>query len=421
MVAQVLNEYGISGGTMLFTRLGDSDLEASRIGFGCWAMGGTDWGPVDDNDSINAIAKALDCGINVFDTADVYGDGHSEEILGTALGNERKNVIVATKVGGVKQKGGASRHDTSRKHILGAIEASLRRLKTDYVDLYQIHVPDASTPVSETVSALLQLKKQGKIRYFGLSNVKVEEIKEYMKYGPVTTLQPEYSMIQRQSESELFPFCLENKIAVLAYSPLGRGLLTGKYSRKSSFIPADVRAIDTAFQGKVFEINLDCVERLRPIAADSGRSLTQLAIAWAFSNPAVSVALVGAKTSSQVEENASAYDSPLSSEALAKIEGILEDTEAEKTAFKERQMAKLRGTPITEIKSDEEGKELIESLIIWMLHLHENYSVSAKELGPIFSGAALLKMKGTIGQAASVEELRLKLQEIDSRVVLETD
>jgi diketogulonate reductase-like aldo/keto reductase len=283
------------------------------------------------------------------------------------------------------------------------------------VDLYQIHVPDASTPVSETVSTLLQLKKQGKIRYFGLSNMKVEETKEYMKYGPVTTLQPEYNMIQRQSEKELFPFCLENKIAVLAYSPLGRGLLTGKYSKNSFFGPTDVRAIDTAFQGTLFEINLKCVEKLRPVAADSGRTLTQLAIAWVLSNPAVSVALVGAKTSSQVEENASAYDSPLFSETLAKIEEILEGTEAEKAAFKERLIAKLRSTPITEIKSEEEGKELVEGLVIWMLDLYENCSVDAKELGPIFSGVALLEMKGTIGKATSVEELRLKLQEIHSR------
>jgi len=400
---------------MIFTRLGDSNLEASRIGFGCWAIGGMDWGPVDDNDSIKAIEKALDCGINFFDTADVYGDGHSEEILGKALGSERKNVIVATKVGGVKQKGGPSRHDTSRKHILTAIDASLRRLQTDYVDLYQIHVPDSSTPVSETVSTLLQLKKQGKIRYFGLSNMKVEEISEYVKHGSVTTLQPEYNMIQRQSEKELLPFCMEHKIAVLAYSPLGRGLLTGKYDMKSSFVPTDVRAIDSAFQGKMFEINLKCVDNLRPIAAGSGRTLTQLAIAWALSNPAVSVALVGAKTPFQVEENASAFDSPLSPEALSKIMDILDEMERDKIAFKDDQIAKLRTTPITAIKSEEKGKELIDDLIMWMLHLHENFDVSAKELGPIFSEAAMLKMKGTIGQATTVEKLRLKLKEIHSR------
>jgi aryl-alcohol dehydrogenase-like predicted oxidoreductase len=400
---------------MLFTRLGDSNLEASRIGFGCWAIGGTDWGVVDDKDSIKAIEKALDCGINFFDTADVYGDGHSEEVLGKALGGERKHVIVATKVGGVKQKGGPSRHDTSCKHILTAIEASLRRLQTDYVDLYQIHVPDPSTPVSETVSALLQLKKQGKIRYFGLSNMKVEDIVEYMKYGPVTTLQPEYNMIQRQSEKELFPFCLEHKISVLAYSPLGRGLLTGKYDRKSSFVPTDVRAIDSAFQGKLFEINLKCVERLRPIAAGSGRTLTQLAIAWALSNPAVSVALVGAKTASQVQENGSAFDSPLSRETLNKITDILDETEHERTTFKESQITRLRTVPITVIESEEEGKGLIDDLIMWMLHLHESFGVDAKELGPMFYEATLLKMKTTIGQAAAVEKLRLKLQEIHSR------
>jgi aryl-alcohol dehydrogenase-like predicted oxidoreductase len=399
---------------MEFIKLAESNLEASRIGFGCWAIGGTDWGPVDDDESVDAIRKALDCGINFFDTADVYGDGHSEEVLARALGGERKNVIVATKVGGVRKKGSPPRHDTSREHILQAIDASLKRLRTDYVDLYQIHVPDLSTPVPETMSALKALKKQGKIRHIGLSNMKVEDIEEYMMHGPVTTLQPAYSMLERQAERGLFPFCKKNNIGVLAYSPLGRGMLTGKYNRESTFPLDDVRAVDTAFQGRMFEINLSCVERLRRPAANSNRTLTQLAVAWALSHPAVSVALVGAKTASQVKENASALDSPLSSEVLGDISAILEETEDEREAYKKDQIFSLRTTPITELRSEDEGKQLVDGLILWMMHLHETFDVGSDELRPLFSVAVGLKVTETVDRVEELEELRTRLADIHS-------
>jgi|GEM_PF-139901 len=401
---------------MQFIKLGESDLKASRIGFGCWAIGGTDWGPVDDDESVEAIRKALDCGVNFFDTADVYGNGHSEEVLGRALGSERKKVIVATKVGGVRKKGSPPRHDTSRTHILEAIDASLRRLKTDYVDLYQIHVPDPSTPVSETMSALKELKNQGKIRHIGLSNMKAEDIEEYMKHGPVTTLQPGYSMIERQPEKGLFQFCKENNIGVLAYSPLGRGLLTGKYTRKSTFPPDDVRAIDTAFQGKIFEINLKCVERLRKPAADSGRTLAQLAVAWVFSHPEVSVALVGAKTASQAKENAAAFDTQLSPEVLEEIGAILEETEDERETYRDEQIFFLRTNPITEVDSEEEGKQLVDDLILWMMYLHETFTVGPDEIRPLFSVAVGLKVTGTVDRVSELEELRVRLEDIHSRL-----
>jgi aryl-alcohol dehydrogenase-like predicted oxidoreductase len=399
---------------MEFTKLGKSDLQASRIGFGCWAIGGTDWGKVDDDESVEAIKKALDCGINFFDTADVYGDGHSEEVLAKALGAERKNVIVATKVGGVRKKGSPPRHDTSRAHILEAIDASLTRLKTDYVDLYQVHVPDASTPIAETMSTLMELKAQGKIRHIGLSNMRTEEIEEYVRHGPVTTLQPPYSMIERQSEKNLFPFCRENDIGVLAYSPLGRGLLTGKYTKDSRFPPGDVRTIDTLFYGKIFEINLKCVERLRKPAADSRRTLTQLAVAWALSHPAVSVALVGAKTASQAKENAAAFDSPLSQNVLDEVAGILKETESERQTYTLDQIASLRSSSIIEVDSEEEGKRLLEGLMLWMMQLHESSSVDSAELSPLFSVAVGLKMKGTVGKAADLEGRRVKLEGIES-------
>ncbi|UCF77728.1 MAG: aldo/keto reductase [Candidatus Eiseniibacteriota bacterium] len=399
---------------MQFVQLGKSDLKASRIGFGCWAIGGTDWGPVDDGESVKAIRKALDCGINFFDTADVYGGGHSEEVLAKALGAERKKVLVATKVAGVKKKGSPPRLDTSHKHILEAIEASLSRLRTDYVDLYQIHAPDHSTPVKETMSTLMELKEQGKIRHIGLSNMNVKDIGEYMEYGPVTTLQPEYSMIQRQSEKELFPFCLESDIGVLAYSPLGRGLLTGKYTRESTFPLSDLRAVDAPFQGKIFEINLRCVERLRKPASDSGRTLAQLAVAWTLSNPAVSVSLVGAKTTSQVEENAAAFDSPLSSGVIEEIAAILKETEDEKETYKKEQIASLATTPITEVRSEDAGREIVDALILWMMELHGTFDVSSQELRPLFAVASGLKATGTVGKESELEDIRTRLVGIHS-------
>jgi aryl-alcohol dehydrogenase-like predicted oxidoreductase len=395
---------------MQFTTLGKSELKSSRIGFGCWAIGGTDWGPVDDDESIRAIRRAMDLGVNFFDTADVYGDGHSEEVLGRALGDERNKVLVATKVGGVRQKGRPPRHDTSYRHIMEAIDASLTRLGTDHVDLYQIHVPDAATPVSETMHALTELVKKGKVRYVGLSNMDVRQTAEYMQHGHITTMQPGYSMIERQPEKELFPFCLANKVSVLAYSPMARGLLTGKYGKGSSFHPGDVRQVDSEFRGKTFEINLKCIERLRPLA--EGRTLGQLAVAWALSHPAVTVALVGAKTVAQVEENAAAYDKPLSADALARINKILDETEAEKKAYRDSVIAFLSGNPITKVETEEKGKALLEDMVLWMLFLHGERSVGSETLQPLFSTAILMKSKGTLGQEQCLEDLRGKLAAI---------
>jgi len=395
---------------MQFMTLGKSELKSSRVGFGCWAIGGTDWGPVDDDESIRAIRRAMDLGVNLFDTADVYGDGHSEEILGRALGTERRNVLVATKVGGVRRKGEPPRHDTSRGHIMEAIDLSLKRLDTDHVDLYQVHVPDPSTPISETMHALTELVKKGKVRHIGLSNMNVQQTAEYMQFGPITTMQPGYSMIERQPEKELFPFCLANCISVLAYSPMARGLLTGKYGKGSSFHPGDVRQVDTEFRGRTFEINLKCIERLRPLA--EGRALAQLAVAWALSHPAVSVALVGAKTTAQVEENAAAFDTPLSPEVLSKINAILDETELEKKNYRDSAISFLRQNPITKVETEEKGKALVEDMVLWMLFLHGERNVGSELLQPLFSNAILLKSKGTLGQEPCLEDIRGKLAAI---------
>jgi aryl-alcohol dehydrogenase-like predicted oxidoreductase len=354
----------------------------------------------------------MDLGVNLFDTADVYGDGHSEEVLGSALGKERRKVFVATKVGGVRVKGKAPRHDASRAHIMEAIDLSLKRLDTDHVDLYQVHVPDTSTPVAETMLALTELVKKGKARYIGLSNMSVEQTKEYMQHGPITTMQPGYSMLERQPEKELFPFCLANNISVLAYSPMARGLLTGKYGKGSSFPRGDVRQVDIEFKGKIFEINLKCIERLRPLAG--GRTLGQLAVAWALSHPAVSVALVGAKTTTQVEENARAFDSPLSQEIVARINKVLDETQAEKTKHRDDVISRLRTSAITKVETEEKGQSLVEDMVLWMLFLHSERGVGNDVLQPLFSTAILLKGRGTLGQELCMEDIRGKLAGIHS-------
>jgi hypothetical protein len=233
---------------------------------------------------------------------------------------------------------------------------------------------------------------------------------EYMQHGPITTTQPGYSMIERQPEKELFPFCLENSISVLAYSPMARGLLTGKYGKGSSFHPGDVRQVDAEFRGKTFDINLKCIERLKPLA--DGRSLGQLAVAWALSHPAVSVALVGAKTVAQVEENSAAYDRPIPAEVLARINTILDETEAEKKAYRENAISSLRSTPITKVESEEKGKALVEDMVLWMLFLHGERSVASETLQPLFSTAILLKARSTLGQEKCMEDLRTKLAAI---------
>ncbi len=395
---------------MQFITLGKSDLKSSRIGFGCWAIGGTDWGPVDDDESIRAIRRAMDLGVNFFDTADVYGDGHSEEILGRALVGERHRIIVATKVGGVREKGKPPRHDTSYRHIMEAIDLSLGRLGTDHVDLYQVHVPDKSTPAAETMHALTELVKKGKVRYVGLSNMDAQQTAEYMRHGLIATMQPGYSMVERQPEKDLFPFCQANSISVLAYSPMGRGLLTGKYGKGSSFHPDDVRQVDAEFRGKTFEINLKCIERLRPLA--DGLTLGQLAVAWALSHPAVSVALVGTKTVAQAQENAAAYDRPLTAEVLARINKILDETEAEKRAYRDGVIASLRENAITKVESEEKGRALVEDMVLWMLFLHGERGVGSEKLQPLFATAIMMKSKGTLGQEQCMEDLRAKLSAI---------
>src|SRR5579885_767829 len=281
--------------------LGSRGPELTTIGFGCWAMGGAgwefSWGPQNDEESIRAVHVALEQGINWFDTAAVYGLGHSEEVLGRALGSRRQDVIVATKFGMVWDDAGHIVKNGRYDSVPREADASLRRLRTDYIDLYQIHWPDVETraPIEETMRALDDLVAAGKVRYVGVSNFDVPLLQRAMAVRRVDSLQPPYNVLNRQAEDELLPFCREHGIGVVAYSPLASGLLSGRYTASTTFDPGDWRAYDPRFTGDGLRRNVEIVNRLKEIAARSGKTVAQLAIAWVLANSAVTSAIVGVR------------------------------------------------------------------------------------------------------------------------------
>ncbi|RKY89764.1 aldo/keto reductase [candidate division KSB1 bacterium] len=316
---------------MEYRQLGQSDLKISTVGFGCWAMGKYGWGAdVDDNDSIRAVHRALELGINFFDTADIYGRGHSEEVLGKALGARRKDVIVATKVGNRwnPNRPEEVRVDLSREYILKAVDDSLRRLQTDYIDLYQIHRHDPNQPIAEIMATLVELVKQGKIRYIGTSNLSVPQLEEYLAHGPVVSIQPPLSLFVRHTEVQLLPFCQQHSVGVVVYSPLAMGLLTGKYSQPTKFPPNDFRANNFLFQGQTFKRNIAIVKALKDYAAEKNHTVAQLAVAWVLAHPAVTSAICGAKRPAQIEETAAASDWHLEESTLQDIDHIVFGTPA---------------------------------------------------------------------------------------------
>ncbi len=307
--------------------LGDSGLDISVIALGTWAMGGTveAWGYVDDRESIAAIHQALDCGINLIDTAPIYGLGHSEVIVGRAIQGRREEVILATKCGQMFPKSADRMPERclSRESIMRECEQSLRRLGTEVIDLYQCHWPDPKTPLRETMEALNTLRQQGKIRAIGLSNYSCEQVAAAREFGPVHSVQPSFSMLNRRAADDLLPFCLEGGIGVLAYSPLAKGLLTGKFGPKSTF--EDIRAHDPDFVGQRYRRNLRIVAALGEIASGYGKTVAQLAIQWTISHPSITAPIVGAKRPSQVIENVGGTGWSLKQEDRARIERILEE------------------------------------------------------------------------------------------------
>jgi len=310
-----------------FRKLGNTELECTTIGFGAWVIGGWLWGGADDNESIAAIQRAFDLGINFFDTAAVYGFGRSERLIGKALKGHRDEVIIATKCGLEWDEEENVTRNSSREHVLRTCEESLKRLDTDYIDLHQVHWPDPNTPVEETIEALEELVRQGKIRYYGVSNFDVPLLERCMAVGRVSSLQNKYNLLEREIENAELPYCREHNIGVLAYSPMARGLLTGKFTEDWKFKEGDSRANNKMFQGETFKRNLRIVARLKELAAEHGRTVAQLALAWVLSQPGVTVALAGTRKPEQIEETAQASGWQLDEETLARIDDIVQNTE----------------------------------------------------------------------------------------------
>jgi aryl-alcohol dehydrogenase-like predicted oxidoreductase len=321
---------------MQYRKLGSSPLQVSVVAFGCIQVGGYYWGSVDEDEWVTAVHSALDLGVNFFDTADFYGFGRSEELLGRALGSRRAEAVIATKVG-LTSRGGRTdfsatqmleledhiEKDLSRKHIIQAVEGSLRRLRTDAVDLYLLHWPDLRTPLEETMGAMAELVKAGKVRAVGCSNFSVAQMREGASYLRFDAHELPYNLLDRRAEKELLPACIADGVGVMTYWSLGKGLLSGKYSERSTFGLDDWRHYDPLFKGEQLQSNLSTVEQLKTIAAQEGITPAQLAIAWLIHQPGVTSAIVGAKRPDQVAQNAATGDITLSPEARAGIQQIL--------------------------------------------------------------------------------------------------
>lgn len=310
-------------------QLGWTDLHFTAIGFGAWAIGGGDWkfgwGPQDDDDSVAAIHRAIDMGVNWIDTAAVYGFGHSEEVVGRALKGMSQRPFIATKCGRIKGPDGVPVGNLKRASVLAELDASLKRLGVEVIDLYQIHWPQPEEDIEEGWGAIADAVKAGKVRYAGVSNFNVAQLQRIMPIHPVASLQPPYSMLTRDVERELLPFCGAHNIGVVVYSPMVKGLLSGKWTReRTEALPAnDHRRNDPRFIEPQLSANLAIVDRLRPIAQKHGRTVGQLAIAWVLRRPEVTSAIVGGRNAAQVEETAQAGDFVLPAEDIAEIEKIL--------------------------------------------------------------------------------------------------
>jgi aryl-alcohol dehydrogenase-like predicted oxidoreductase len=313
---------------MKTTRLGNSDLFITPVGFGAWAIGGSGWqfawGPQDDAESIAAIHAALDAGINWIDTAAVYGLGHSEEVVARALEGMNNRPFAFTKCSMVWDEQRQIGHRLKAASIRRECEASLRRLRVEAIDLYQIHWPDPDEDIEEGWATLAALKQEGKIRHIGVSNFNVAQMKRALAIAPITSLQPRYSLLHREIEKEILPFCARENIGVIAYSPMASGLLTGGMTRaRIAALPADDwRKRHSDFREPQLTRALTLVEVLRAIGKRHDRTPAEVAVAWVLGNPAVTGAIVGARRPEQVLGVVGAAEFQLSPQARAIIEGF---------------------------------------------------------------------------------------------------
>ncbi len=297
--------------------LGTSDIQITPILMGTWQAGKAGWVDIEDDETIKAIRQAYEAGITTVDTAEVYGKGYSEQIVGKALSDVRDQVVYASKV---------FADHLQYNQVIAACDRSLTNLNTDYIDLYQIHWPSgafgsAAVPISETMSALNKLKEQGKIRTIGVSNFSRTQLEEASQYGRIDSLQPPYSLFWRQLEEDAMPYCIENNISILAYSSLAQGLLTGKFALDHQFASGDIRLKNKLFKGENYQRAQQALEQLRPIAESHNCSLAQLALAWLIAQPQT-CAIAGARNAEQVIDNAHAASVSLSADELKAIDLI---------------------------------------------------------------------------------------------------
>ena len=315
-------------------QLGNSDLQLTPLGIGAWAMGGAGWAfawsQQDDDDSISAIHAALDAGMNWIDTAAVYGLGHSEEVVAKALADRSSKPYVFTKCARVwdenRQIGKRLKADSVRREC----EDSLRRLKVDVIDLYQIHWPEPDEDVEEGWATLARLKEEGKVRWIGVSNFNAEQLCRAQKIAPITSLQPPYSLIRREIEAEVLPFCAVHNVGIIAYSPMGSGMLTGAMSRErvENLPEDDWRRRSPQFQEPVLTRNLKLADKLKEIAARHNRSAGETALAWVLANPVVIGAIVGVRNAEQVNGVIGAMEFRLNPGEIAEIESFFQSASA---------------------------------------------------------------------------------------------
>jgi aryl-alcohol dehydrogenase-like predicted oxidoreductase len=322
---------------MEYRQLGASKVKASVITYGAWAIGGTMWGGTDEKEAVESIQASIDAGVTAIDTAPIYGYGKSEELVARAIAGKRDKVQIFTKFGlrwddtegehffDLKDNGKTTNiYRNAKKHsVIKECEDSLKRLKTDHIDLYQCHWRDHTTELEETMEALQQLLKEGKILAAGVSNFTAEEIERSNKIVPIASDQPPYSMVLRNIENDVLPFCRDNNIGVIVYSPLQRGLLTGKFKPDHKFAEGDHRKDQPHFQPDYIKRVNAFLDQLRPMADSYKVTLGNLVINWTINQPGITAALVGARNAEQAVENARAADFKLSQEDMKKIGDLL--------------------------------------------------------------------------------------------------
>lgn len=308
---------------MEYAKLGSGGSPVSVLGFGCWAIGGHGYGGVDDQTSIAAVRRALDLGVNFFDTADVYGFGRSERVLAEALGARRHDVTIATKFGVCWDDTGSTWRDSSPRRAVAALDASLTRLRLERISLYQVHWPDGRTPLRETLEELERQRAAGKIDLIGVSNYSAAEIREASSAAVVSAAQYPFSLLERRHEPDIVECSREPAVSVIAYSVLGRGLLSGKFGSSPEFGSGDTRASDPNFDSAGIARSAPIIRKVREIAERIGATPSQVAIRWVLTRHGITTAIVGAKKPSQVTDNAGGVDLALTDADLRNLDALV--------------------------------------------------------------------------------------------------